>query len=59
MLNPNLKTVFHKNISFTRFDVGHAESAKIHSSLQNTPQAGGKLPFTADPILSIGCITIP
>ena len=59
MLNPNLKTVFHKNISLTRFEVGHAQTAKIHSGLQNTQQAGGKLPFTADPILPIGCITIP
>ena len=53
MLNPNLKTVFHKIISLTRFKGGHAESAIIHSGLQNTQQAGGKLPFTADPILSI------
>ena len=59
MLNPNLKTVFHKIISLTRFEGGHAESAIIHSGLQNTQQAGDKLPFTANPILSIGCITIP
>jgi hypothetical protein len=59
MLNPNLKTVFHEIISLTRFEGGHAESAIIHSGLQNTQQAGGKLPFTANPILSIGCITIP
>ena len=59
MLNPNLKTVFHENISLNRFEGGHAESAIIHSGLQNTQQAGGKLPFTADPIQSIGCITIP
>ena len=59
MLNPNLKTIFHKSTLLTRFKVGHAESAIIHSGLQNTQQAGGKLPFTADPILSIGCITIP
>ena len=59
MLNPNLKTVFHKSTSLTRFEGGHAESAIIHSGLQNTQQAGGKLPFAANPILSLGCITIP
>ena len=59
MLKPNLKTVIHKSSSLTRFERGHAESAIVHSGLQNTQQAGGKLPFTANPILSIGCITIP
>ena len=59
MLNPNLKTIFHKIISLILFEVGHALSAIIHSGLQNTQQADGKLPFTANPILSIGCITIP
>ena len=58
MLNPNLKTVFHKIISLTRFEGGHAESAIIHSGLQNTQQDDGKLPITANPILSIGCNTI-
>ena len=49
MLNPNLKTVFHKIISLTRFEGGHAESAIIHSGLQNTQQAGGKCCFGLGP----------